>query len=430
MGDRLAVWLYEIHVATIEEINGRLRLWYTTDALDHFPPGTPLLSLSLPLVSQPFTHGVVRPFIDGLLPEDEARRVIAEGLDLRAGDTYWLIRALGRDCAGAIVIQPEADPPPSTVDTTIAEPLSEEELAESIARLRTAPLGVDTRVRLSLAGAQEKLVLTRLPDGTWGRPVDGAPSTHILKPEILAYPGTVENEAFCMRLAKHLGLPVADVDTIRVGERRVIVVTRFDRLVHPDGTVERVHQEDLCQALHIPPVKKYEEDGGPSLKTIAEVLANVSESDALEGLLRATTLNVAIGNGDAHGKNFSLLHERSGALRLTPLYDLLSTLMYDLDRLAMFIDNVQRIDRVTAERIVNEAAGWDMARERAEEIVSDLLARIPEAAEAALAETEDAPPEVHQSVAAQLEVLSGARRAPGSGRGTRRSKPRDAAIRS
>ncbi len=432
MADRLAVWLYGTRVAAIEEDHGRLRLWYTPEAFAQFPPGMPLLSLSLPLIEQRFTHGVVRPFLDGLLPEEDARRAIADELNVRAGDTYSLIRALGRDCAGAIVIQPEDDPAPPTATTLTAAPLTEEDLAGRVANLRSAPLGVDTRVRLSLAGAQEKLVLTRMPDGMWGGPIDGTPSTHILKPEIPAYPQTVENEAFCMRLAKQLGLPVAEVETTTIGNRRLIIVERFDRIVHPDGSVERVHQEDFCQALHIPPEQKYEEDGGPSLRTVADIVASVAQPDSIETLLRAVTLNVAIGNGDAHGKNFSLLHDRSGALRLAPLYDLVSTLVYDLDRLAMFIDTVQRIDRVTAERIVNEAGRWGMARERAEQVVSDVLARIPDAADAALNEIDGVPPAVRRVVDDQVGVLRGIRPARRRGRARpRRPTPAEiAAIRS
>lgn len=123
-------------------------------------------------------------FLDGLLPESDPRRAIAAVLDVAASDVFALLGALGKDCAGALVIQPEDEPPPRTPTPQTAEPLSDDDLAELVANLRSAPLGVDRSVRLSLAGAQEKLLLTRMPDGTWGRPVGWTPSTHILKPEI------------------------------------------------------------------------------------------------------------------------------------------------------------------------------------------------------------------------------------------------------
>jgi serine/threonine-protein kinase HipA len=404
MSDRLAIWLYGTKVATVEQERRRMRLQYTADAMRSFPAGTPLLSLRLALRPERFSNGAVRSFLDGLLPEDEPRRLIAQDLGLRADDTFGMARALGRDCAGALVIQPESDPPPPPATTLTAEPLSEDGIRRLVEKLRSAPLGVDQRVRISLAGVQEKLLLTRLPNGRWGRPVDGTPSTHIFKPEIREYPQTVENEAFCMRLAKNLGIEVADVETIAIGGRRLLVVSRYDRVVRSTGEVERLHQEDFCQATEMLPAQKYEEDGGPSLRKVAGILSE-ADPDSLESLLRAVTLNVIIGNGDAHAKNFSLLHDHGGALRLAPLYDLLSTLMYGDDRLAMYIDNVHRTNRVTFERLIDEASTWGLSRIRAEEIVTTLLARVPSAVERAASETPGTPIEVLEIVNAQLDRL-------------------------
>jgi len=405
MADFLAVWLYGDKVANVEQERSRLRLSYTAEALDRYPLGSPLLSLSLPLTSERYTQGVVRPFLDGLLPEGESRRAVADDFNLRASDTFGLIEAIGRDCAGAIVFQPDDEPPPRQPTTLTAAPLSDDELAELVANLRSAPLGVGARVRISLAGVQEKLLLTRMPDNSWGRPVDGTPSTHILKPEIADYPNTVQNEAFCMRLAQHLGLPTPSVDTTTVNGRRLLVVERYDRIVHPDGAVERIHQEDFCQATGILPDKKYQEDGGPSLQRLAEILQATASPDSLDLLLRAVTVDVLVGNGDAHAKNFSLLHDTSGALRLAPMYDVLSTLVYGDDRLAMYIDNVHKTNRVTANRIVNEAAGWGMSRRRAAEIIADILDRAPAAAAAARRETENLPDDVSGVVDSQLAQL-------------------------
>jgi serine/threonine-protein kinase HipA len=403
--DRIAIWLYETKIATVERERHRMRLRYTSEALEEFPDGAPLLSLPLPLSDERFPNGVVRSFLDGLLPEGDARRVIAEDLRLRADDTFGLARALGRDCAGALVIQPDDEEGPPMPTTLTGEPLSNDDLARLVDNLRSAPLGVNQRVRISLAGVQEKLLLTRLPEGKWARPVDGTPSTHILKPEIREYPQTVENEAFCMSVAKHLGMAVADIETIAVNGRRLIVVSRYDRVIAPSGTVERIHQEDFCQATGLLPSKKYEEDSGPSLRKMAGILRTV-DRNSLETLLEATTLNVVVGNGDAHAKNFSLLHDRGGALRLAPLYDLLSTLMYGDDRLAMYVDNVRHTNRVNFDRLVNEAATWGLSQTRAADIVTDVLLRMPAAVERAAAETPGVPEEVLDIVAAQLDRLS------------------------
>ena len=407
MPEQLAIWLYGGQIAVVErERKGRLRLSYTDDALASYEGGTPLLSLALPLTRDRYPNGVTRAFLDGLLPEGEPRRAIAADLDLPASDVFGLLAALGKDCAGALVIQPRDDPSPPLPTTRTAEPLSEDDLAELVANLRSAPLGVGRTVRLSLAGVQEKLLLARMPDGKWGQPVDGTPSTHILKPEIERFAHTVENEAFCMRVAKHLGLTVANVEIMLVDGRPVLVVERYDRIVDPDGTVHRVHQEDFCQALGLPPDKKYEQDAGPTLAGVARILQDVAEPSASEALLRALTLNVALGNCDAHGKNFSLLHAESGALRLAPLYDLLSTTLYPLDnKLAMYVDSVQKADCVTADRIVIEATRWGMRRGRVEEIVADSLDRLPAAVSAAADEVNGVPPGLLELVVQRVDQL-------------------------
>src|SRR5262249_10843866 len=147
------------------------------------------------------------------------------------------------------------------------------------------------------------------------------------------------------------------------------------------------HQEDFCQAIGLPPTSKYEVDRGPSLKRIANILEAFANPESVEDLLRATTLNLLIGNGDAHAKNFSLIHDKSGSLRLAPLYDLLSTSIYGDEKLAMSVDNVQRFDRVTFGRLINEAASWGMPRPRAENIVRGLLGTVPDALAKASAET-------------------------------------------
>lgn len=391
MAASLAVWLRGTRVATLEEDRGRLSLTYTEEALARFPLGTPLMSLRLPLSVQRFDHDVARAFLDGLLPEEDQRRTVAQDLRLLADDTFGLIRALGRECAGALVILPEDGPPPAAATTLTATPLSDADLERLVANLRTAPLGLGDRVRLSLAGVQEKLLLTRFPDGSWGQPVDGTPSTHILKPPLSRYEHTVENEFFCMRLAEHLGLSVARVETIAVAGRPMLLVERYDRLVHADGAIERIHQEDLCQALGILPRQKYEEDRGPSLRQIARLVGAVIGRDALESLLRATTLNLLIGNGDAHGKNFSLLHDPQGAVRLAPLYDLMSSRIYGDLRLAMRIDGEERIDRVTVEQLLDEATAWGFREGGAEALIRDVVERADAAADAAGLETEGVP---------------------------------------
>lgn len=404
--DQLLVWLNDVAVATVERERDRLRLRYTPTAVDEFELGTPLLSWALPLTEDSYPNGVTCAFLDGLLPEADARRKIADDLGLRAGDTFELMAALGRDCAGALVIQAEGNPLPPPATTSTAEPLDAAGLEALVANLHVAPLGVDARVRVSLGGVQEKLLLTKMPDGSWGRPVDGTPSTHILKPEIRGYERTVANEHFCMLVAAGLDIPVAATEALRIGEADALVVERFDRTVARNGDVMRLHQEDICQATGLPPFKKYQEDGGPSLQLLASILQSVSDFAGLEQLLRATVVNVALGNGDAHAKNFSLVHRVDGAVRLAPFYDLMSTMVYGDNHLAMYVDSVQRIDRAVSTRIVNEAVSWGLPRERAAEIVAGIVERFPDAFAAARRDVGVLPEGFDRVLEKQLKLLS------------------------
>jgi serine/threonine-protein kinase HipA len=407
MADELALWLYGDRVATVSrEPNNRLRLRYTHEALARYELGTPLLSIGLPLTDVPYPNAKTRSFLDGLLPEEDQRRAVAEQLDLNSNDTFGLIRALGLDCAGAIVVQPDESPAPRQATTLTAAPLTDEEIVERVANLRSAPLGVSDRVRISLAGVQEKLLLTRMPDGRWGEPIDGTPSTHILKPEGRDFPNTVENEAFCIRVARNIGLRTASIETTEYGGRKLVVVQRYDRIIGGAGDVERVHQEDFCQVLSLSPKTKYQDGGGPSLKKIALVLRQFARPDSLSRLLQATYVNVLVGNGDAHGKNISLLHHRDGSIELTPVYDVVSTLHYVDGDLAMYIDDVHKTSRVTRQRLTNEAVSWGMREESALLIVGDLSERAPEAIERARDETPGVPDGILRIVQSQLTRLA------------------------
>jgi len=403
----LSIWLYGDRVAVIEQPDARrLLLTYTDAAVGRYSLGTPLLSLRLLVRQERYTRGDVRPFLEGLLPEGITRDALAARLHLVASDTYSMIAALGADCAGALIILPD-EVAPVAARLTDARTLSNRDVFALIANLQRAPLGVGDGVRLSLGGVQEKLLLTRRPDGAWIRPSRETPSTHILKPPIALYESTVQNEAFCMRLAAEMGLATATVGVDTFEELPVLVVERYDRVIAPDGTVTRIHQQDLCQARGILPELKYQERGGPSLAQVAETLATWVGMPALLALLRTTAFNVLIGNGDAHGKNFSLLHTPDAKLSLAPLYDLMSTAIYPAvsPHLAMTIDGVHRIDGVTGDRIVNEAVTWGLPRRRVSDEVMTFLNRAPRAIEAVASATPGTPDRLIAFASEQADKL-------------------------
>jgi serine/threonine-protein kinase HipA len=292
------------------------------------------ISLSLPVIQERFTAAESRPFFEALLPEGAVRERIASQLKLAVGDSYGLLAELGRDCAGALQIVDAK----RMSQTPSVQWLDGHELDALIEELPRHPLGVsaeDQRLRLSLAGVQDKAVLVRDDGGRFGKPLDGMPSSHILKPERSdgEFPGLAANECFCMRLAARCGLSSATVELVTAAGRPCLVVERFDRelLTRPDHQHHRVHQEDLCQTLGLTPDFKYQKDGWrlPSYRALADLLDQHSPWPGLDRLAgaQAALFHFLVGNADAHAKNISLLHVGDG-VRLAPLYDVVSTAVY------------------------------------------------------------------------------------------------------
>jgi serine/threonine-protein kinase HipA len=380
--DTLEIWLYGTRIAEVERnLKSRLTLRFTDEADRRFGLASPVLSLSLRVRREPYPNAVTRNFLNGLLPEGDSRDRIARELNLRKDDTFGLLAELGRDCAGALVVQPSGGPRPDSVSLGHAHAIDDDEVARRIEQLGTSPLGVDHYVRLSLAGVQRKLLLVRRVDGGWALPADGIPSTHLLKPQHVnpEWPHTVQNEAYSMRLATMAGLNAARVDVEHFNGRAVLVVERFDRRVVGDH-IERVHQEDFCQVLDRPTEDKYESDGGPDLNSVADILRRHTSAGDVAELLRLVTFNAVVGNADAHGKNLSILHYGDGEMELAPAYDVMSTMAYPgLDRtLGMYIDDVRNITKVTPNRIINEAVQWGMDRDQATDTVAETLTRVAE----------------------------------------------------
>jgi serine/threonine-protein kinase HipA len=395
----LAVWIYGVRAALLERVRGGMRLTYTHEALDRFPLNTPLLSVSMPVALTAYGAKSATPFFDGLLPEGESRQMIAYDLGVPGEDSFALLEKLGRECAGAMVIQPAMDPPPAG-GMLSTQPLSQNEVGGLIKLLRSQPLGVSHSVRVSLAGMQEKLLLTLLPDGGWALPLGGMPSTHILKPEPPLLPGAVENEAFSLEVAKSLGLRAATAQIMEFSGRKVLVVERFDRWVDDRGRVQRIHQEDMCQALGIPSRRKYEQNGGPSLRQIAALLRRWTRASSglgeLDALLQQVVLHVVIGNADAHGKNLALLHNPSGAVALAPVYDVMATTHYPgVDQtLGMYVGGARQVGDVTLTHLASEGASWGMPEARARQVIEEVVERVPDAVQRAARSVPGLPPSV------------------------------------
>ncbi|EHK53973.1 type II toxin-antitoxin system HipA family toxin [Allomesorhizobium alhagi] len=290
------------------------------------------VSLSMPLREDRYIGAPVINVFDNLLPDSEAiRKRVAERVGADGTDAYSLLTALGHDCVGALQFLLEGIDPGPTGGTD-GQPVDEQTIADLINNLAAAPLGMgeDDDFRISIAGAQEKTALLQ-KDGRWFKPTGTAATTHILKPQIGQLPNgidlsnSVENEYLCLKLLEALGVPVAAVEIADFGERRTLIVERFDRRWTKDGRLIRLPQEDCCQALSVPPTRKYQSDGGPGLREILELLkGSDTPDDDIATFLRANIIFWLLGATDGHAKNFSIFLTPGGRYGMTPLYDVLS----------------------------------------------------------------------------------------------------------
>ena len=377
----LNVFLGENLVGQLEQdASGSTRFEYS-EAWLNLPQAVPL-SVSLPLESGKFHRNKTRPFFAGLLPEEQIRRVVASAFGVSERNDFALLEKIGAECAGAVSLLPPGDHP---LDENPAyQEIDDDQLGKRLQSLPQHPLLAGEKgIRLSLAGAQGKLAL-RIDAGRFLLPLEGSPSTHILKPENPRFPGLVENEFFCMRLAASVGLETARVEIGSASSIRFLQIERYDRRSETGQRIARIHQEDFCQALGVAPELKYEAEGGPGLKKCFELVRSVCSIPGPDMLrfFDAVVFNSLIGNCDAHGKNFSLLRDQD-SVRLAPLYDLVSTSAYPelAGELAMKIGDERNPLRLTAKnwRTFFDQAGIGQAQSRQRTLsMSD---RILEAAE-------------------------------------------------
>ena len=289
------------------------------------------ISLSLPLREDRYIGDPVIAVFDNLLPDnDEIRKTIAARQHADGTDAYSLLSAIGRDCVGALQFVP-ADEDPGKAGDIDATPASAEQIAERLSNLAAAPLGIDADedIRISIAGAQEKTAYLYW-NNNWHVPHGSTPTTHIFKPQIGMLDGrdltqSVENEYMCMQIIQALGMPVATTQISEFRNKRTLIVERFDRQWTKDNRLLRVPQEDCCQALSIPPTRRYENQGGPGIPRLLDFLKGSDTPDEdRRHFLKAQIVFWLLAATDGHAKNFSVALYPGGGFKLTPLYDVLS----------------------------------------------------------------------------------------------------------
>mgnify|MGYP005812306649 CR=1 FL=1 len=390
MSADLDAWLYGTRIATFSPgaRDGAVQLTWTDAARDRWGIGSRVLSHLLPIPGRtsripPARAGV---WLEGLLPEGDMLTHLAVDAGVDPDDTLGFLAHYGRDTAGALVLVPAGSPDPARDGTTA--PVGDVEIGDMLrkasARVGHGPDRHDSLT--SLAGLEPKIALARAGDGTWLKCLRGAPSTYILKvarPDDSLTRDSVDTEAAALDLARRLGLTTIDAHVTEFDGVRCIVVSRYDRVLRSDGTIDRIHQEDAAQGLGIntrDPARKAQHGKGlPSLAATAQILTD-GGTDPTE-LLRLTTFNLAIGNTDAHAKNISFQRFDDGTVRLAPAYDVAMHMHSPVASglFAMDVNGKDQITQITAADLVDEGASWGMPRRRAIEAVHSTLDALDDA---------------------------------------------------
>ena len=360
----LAVWLYGTRLAELaEDTQGRLLLKWTSSGYQRWGTGSRVMSYLLPIArSSVPSPPRVKAFVDGLLPEGTLRTNWAIDLGIDPDDTFGLIARYGRDTAGALVFTSRDESEPDRAGAY--EPISGKEAGQLLrAATRQSPAEVGGVQSTSLAGMHPKIAVHRV-GGEWLRCRAGAPSTWILKLGASegAAADVLDTEVLCNELARRIGLATTKAEIVHLGDVRAIAVERYDRVIAPDGSIARIHQEDLAQTLGLntsDPDRKFQRGRKlPSLLAAANVL-RAGGADGIP-LLRLMTFSHLVGNTDMHAKNISFIRREDGTATLAPPYDVSSHMHHRAtERIsALYVNDKARMDEITTRDLSEETRSW------------------------------------------------------------------------
>lgn len=371
----LVVELYGTPVGTLTGT------WRTFDflpapaAVTRFGIDSLIMSVAIPLAAVAVRSRKERRrnFFRELLPEGRMLTRLAQQAGLAEQDVTGLLRAYGRDVAGALQIwDPDV---PGEPKQPALEPLNSAGVGGMLEHVQDNPLGnMPSGGKTSLAGVQDKIVLARTGGG-WNRVIDGWPSTHILKPESRDYPTSIYDEEYGARFARAAGLTSFPTWIEEFTGVPAVVIERYDR--SPDAPQGRIHQEDFNQALGAAGNQKYQKYGGKvSLQRIARVFSAIGDGDSLQRLFKLVVVSIAVGNLDMHAKNISLLHLPDGTMTLSPAYDVVPQAHQPNDgEVALAVGGEYRHAAITMEHITAEGHAWGLtsAAGLAEETLAAVL---------------------------------------------------------
>ncbi len=381
------------------------------------------VSLSMPLSDRSWSGEVVTSYFDGLLPDDRVvREKIARRERAESAGVFDLLAVIGQDCVGALRFVPEGQSPGDPTKMQY-RPVSDDEIATRIASLAENPLGMvpdEGGFRISIAGVQEKTAFLRVDD-QWQLPLGPTPSSHIFKPAMKGGPDGIDfsdtpwNEWLCLALCRNLGLETADADVLLFGGKPVIAVKRFDR-IWKNGVLYRVPQEDICQALGVPTVRKYQSDGGPGIADILQFLNGaIAPYDDRLVFMKAQIVFWLLAAIDGHAKNFSVFLT-PGGYRLAPLYDVMSAEPYpqfpaQKTRLAMAVGNrgYYRLNQIQLRHFYQTGRKAGLREQDMDSLFSDLAMQIGDAITrvAALAADTGMPQSTYEPILAGADKRAG-----------------------
>lgn len=384
----LRAYLDGAPIGTIEQsAQGQLGFAYDDEYKVRRAP-TPL-SLSLPILAPSHKDKAVRAYLEGLLPDSEGtRQRWGQQYNVSPNNPFALLTHVGRDAAGAIQVLPsDVDPSDAATRTGDIDWLTDESFSRMAHEIAAHGRDWDPGRfggRWSLAGAQPKIALfLDSTSGRWGIPRDSTPTNAIIKPAIEGFAHHHINEALCLRAADFAGLLAAQVDLVDVADVQAVISHRYDRQLASDRWV-RVHQEDMCQALSVHPSLKYQNDGGPGVGEIADLLARLPITDRAtnaERFFKGLAFNVLIGGTDAHAKNYSLVLIGNRA-QVAPLYDVASAAPYDQhQRLtsAMKIGRTSKMLDVTRDDWIRVGRRLGIQPEQADAWIDEMRSGLPQA---------------------------------------------------
>ena len=375
---------------------------------------TAAVSVRLPVRADPYPEHESLPCFENLLPDGELRDLLAAHVHRASTDVVGLLGVFGGECAGALSLWPTGQKPPDMptyrpcsaanvraafAPSALVGPtdLGQPSRADDAGGAVSAGLaGVLAGARMSMSGAQEKLVLYRWPQtGTepsgaapdYRLPVAGAPTNVLVKRERSRFPGLLQNELASMAMMASAGVPTAE-HTVCALDAAVYETARFDRVCHADGSVSRLHAEDGCQLTGKLSRAKYAQTGGPTYAELTAALRRYGTDPGVDTplLFRWAVANLALGNRDAHAKNVSVLRTANGAVRLAPAYDVVCTMAYKgLDTvLPLLFGGALHLAQLHPAALGKAARSFGLTPALAKDIAADVCDRLDAARDDAL----------------------------------------------